>query len=159
MEAKFKFPNRERYLETLDSILPESYIQTRKHGANSTKYYPAAIKQSVADDIFHYWNVVDENYFFIDGQIACTVKLLYMPNYPNAEEHYCTGSAGAPLGEAGNSTEYKVPSTRMEAIANALQTLGNIFGRNLHRQIAKGVKLPTNYTIRKHGTAEPKQEK
>lgn len=159
METTFKFPNREEYLKTLDSVLPTSYIKTREHGNGKTNYIPAAIKEAVADDIFYYWNVVDENYLIVDGQVICTAKILYMPNYPGAEEHYCTGSAARHLGQAKNSLEYNIPGAKVEAISNALQTLGNIFGRNVDRAISKTEKLPTNYTIRKHGTAEPEQEK
>jgi hypothetical protein len=159
MQETYKFKNRSAYVEALDSVLPESYYKVRKHGSDSTTYIPAAIKESLADDLFHYWNVIDEDYQVVLGQVICTVKLCYMPNYPGADEHFCTGSAARPLGSAGNTLEYNVPGAKVEAISNALNTLGNIFGRNIGRKIAKNEYLANDFKIRKHAEqTESKQE-
>lgn len=171
MEDLYKFKNRGEYIKALDSILPESYIQTRKVASGTHKYYPAPIKEAVADDLFHYWNVIDESYTALYNEILCTVKIVYCPSYPGADELFCTGSASTPVqmdansdlsnfpnNKKKNALEYGVPNVQTEAISNALGRLGNIFGRNLNRKINKDTYLPDNFTIRKHNI-EPEQKK
>ena len=160
----YKFPNRLAYLKALDSCMPDDYIQIRDlGGGRKSRYLPAPIKEAIADEFFFYWNVIDEDYSIIANEILCTVKLVYMPNYPSADEMICTGSAATPIqmesyskvGEFPakkklNALEYNVPSVRTEAISNALGSLGNIFGRSLGRKFSKDRPVPNNFSIRKH---------
>jgi len=166
MEQKedYKFKNRAEYIAALDSIMPKEYEQTRDVGNGSThRYYPQAIKEAIADDLFHQWNVINEQYINIANEMLCTVKLLIIPNYPGAQEFMCTGSAATPIQmDSGakvtdfphkkkkNALEYNTPSVRSEAIGNALGTLGNIFGRNLNRKLNSKQNLSSEFTIRKH---------
>jgi hypothetical protein len=166
MEQKvnYKFKTREEYLAALDSVMPDTYIQTRDIGGGKKHIYlPQAIKEAIADDIFHFWNVQNENYTLIANELLCTVKLTFMPNYPEADEVYCTGTAAIPIQmDSGsnvmdfpekkkkNALEYNAPAVRTEAIGSALNTLGNIFGRNLGRKLNKDQTLANDFKIRKH---------
>lgn len=161
-EEKFKFPDREAYLKAMDSILPEDFEQQRKLGGGKVHiYYPVAIKEAVADDIFHCWNVVSEEYQLIANELIAKVKLIYTPGYNGAEEQFCTGSAAIPVQmDSGskvtdfpakkkiNALEYNMPAVRSEAIGVALTSLGNIFGRNLSRKVNKDQVLPKDFKIR-----------
>lgn len=167
MEDLYKFKNRAGYIKALDSILPDEYVQKRSVGSGTHKYYPAPIKESVADDIFHYWNVIDEKYTLLVNELVCTIKLAYQPSYPGADELFCTGSAATPVqmdsgstvssfpnSKKKNALEYNLPSVRTEAISTALGKLGNIFGRNLNRKLNKTQYLAPDFSIRKHGKVE-----
>lgn len=161
---KFKFKTREEYLTVLDSVLPDNYIVKRDIGGKSHKYIPIPIKQAMADNLFHQWNVIDENYNIMINELICTIKMQYTPGYTNAEICFCTGSASVPIQmDSGakmhdfpamkkkNALEYNLPGVRQEAIGNALETLGNIFGRSLNRKIGKFV-LEPNFKIRSFET-------
>jgi len=164
MKENYKFATRELYLKALDSVLPDQFVQERSTGSGSVhRYYPFAIKEAVADDLFQNWNVTDENYIVIANEIVCTVRLTYVPSYPDAPELMCTGSAATPIQmNSGakvtdfpqqkklNALEYNLPSVRSEAISCALGGLGNVFGRNLSRKLNQKQSLPSNFTIRKH---------
>lgn len=163
----YKYKTREEYLTVLDSILPDNYIVKRDIGSGKTHtYIPVAIKQAIADDIFHQWNIIDENYFNMINEIVCTVKIQYMPNYPGADFLFCTGSAAVPIqtdsgssisnfpnSKKKNALEYNIPGVRQEACGNALETLGNIFGRSLNRKIGK-LKLSADFKIRNFNKKE-----
>lgn len=164
-ELNYKFSTREAYLKALDSVMPDNYIQKRDLGGGKvSKYLPAPIKEAIADDFFIYWNVVDEKYQLIANELICTVKLVFLPSYPGSDELFCTGTAAVPVQmDAGakiidfpakkktNALEYNVPGVRTEAMSKALETLGNIFGRNISRKINKNTDLPNNFKIRNHG--------
>lgn len=169
----YNFKTREDYIRAIDKVLPDQYIQKRDIPGQPDPhlYYPIAIQEAVADQFFQEWNVADENYSVIANEIICTVKLTYTPAYPGAGERFCTGSAANPIqSDAGakphefpskkknNALQYNLPACREMAIGNALQSLGNIFGRNLSRRINSKTKLPSNFTIRKH-EQEAKDEK
>jgi hypothetical protein len=158
----YQFANRQEYIEALDSVMPEKYHRTRKLGNNrSTTYLPIPIQEAVADMMWHEWNVVDESYQVFINEIVCTVKIAYTPSYPGANEQFCTGSASKPIqmrsqskvedfpnAKQQNALEYNIPSAKKTAIGNALEGVGNIFGRNIGREI-DGQKLPTNFALRK----------
>jgi len=164
MEQKelFQFANRQEYIKALDSVMPEKYHRTRKLGGNrSTTYLPIPIQEAVADMMWHEWNVVDESYQIFINEIVCTIKIAYTPSYPQANEQFCTGSASKPIqmkkgsgidefpsAKQNNALEYNLPSVKKTAIGNALEGVGNIFGRNIGREI-DGQKLPSNFALRK----------
>ena len=164
MENKeiYRFENRQDYLNALDSVMPNDYIKERKlSGSNVHHYIPQEIKESIADDIFFSWHIVDENYILIANEVVCTIKLQYQPNYPGADEYFCTGSAATPVQMiAGskvtdfpakkhlNALEYNIPSVRSEAIGNSFNSLGNIFGRNLNRKdVTNDFKIRKNVAV------------
>ena len=163
MNETYKFSNRAEYIKSLDSILPPDFVQKRDVGSGTHAYYPQAIKESVADMIFQYWNVIDEKYMLLANELVCTVKIAFLPNYPESYEQICTGSAAIPVQMDAqskpsdfpakkklNALEYNLPAVRSEAMSNALGTLGNIFGRNLNRKLNQKQKLESNFTFRKH---------
>ena len=156
-----KFKNDEEYRDALDSVLPTDYVRSRDIPTGKYEYVPAPIKEALADMIFQYWNVIDEQYSLIVNELVCTVRLVYKPSYPGADELNCTGSAAIPVqmdrgsivskfpsGKKTNALEYNLPAVRIEAISNALGSLGNIFGRNLARKMGNA-KLPADFSIRK----------
>ena len=163
-KEQYEFPNRQEYIKALDSVLPDNYIMTRKLGGSRTaKYLPIPIQESMADKMFQEWNVIDEKYEILVNEVICTVKIAYTPAYPGANEQFCTGSGCIPIQmEKGssvkdfptkkiqNAMEYNVPSAKKRAIGNALEGLGNIFGRNIGRKLDKNTELPSNFKIRKH---------
>ena len=163
-EESYKFKNRQEYIKVLDSTMPDKYIQSRSLGASGVhKYLPQVIKEAIADDIFYSWNVIDENYTIITNELLCTVKIAYQPNYPDASEYICTGSAATPiqmesqskisdfpLKKKKNALEYNAPSVRTEAIGNAFNLLGNIFGRNLSRKLNSSHAVSPSFKMRKH---------
>jgi hypothetical protein len=167
MTEQYKFQNRAEYIKTLDSILPAEFEQKRDVGNSTHCYYPQAIKEAIADNMFHYWNVIDEKYQLLSNELVCTVKIAFMPGYQEADEQFCTGSAAVPVQMDAqskpsdfpakkklNALEYNLPAVRSEAMSNALGTLGNIFGRNLNRKLNQTQKLQSTFTFRKHGKTD-----
>lgn len=167
MEDQYRFKNRAEFIKAMDSVLPEEYIQKRDIGSKVHVYYPAAIKEAVADSFFQYWNIVDEKYTILVNEIVCTVKIAYMPAYPGADELFCTGSAATPIQMAKdsivsdfpakkklNALEYNLPSVLSEATSKALGRLGNIFGRNLDRKLNQTTSLSADFTLRQHEEKE-----
>ena len=156
MTEKYRFKNREAFIKALDSVLAEQFIQERDIGNNRKhRYYPVAIKDAIADNIFQYWNVIDEKYNILQGMLVCTVKLGYVPSYPSADEQFCTGSAAVLIQSTKNALEYQLPAVRSEASGCALGSLGNVFGRNLSRKLKKDIDIPDDFSLRKK---EEKQE-
>ena len=78
----------------------------------------------------------------------CTVKIVYTPDYPDANELFCTGTATVLLNSAKNNMEFQQPSTRSEAIGLAFKNLGNVFGRNLSRKLDKNNSVPDDFNFR-----------
>ena len=161
MEDVYVFKSRTEYFGALDSVLPDDYVQRRDTPSGVYRYVPAPVKEALADKFFQYWNVIDEDYTLIANELVCTVKLAYQPSFPGADELFCTGSAAVaiqmssgasvkdfPGAKKTNALEYNLPSSRIEAISNALGTLGNVFGRNLSRKFSKKQKLPADFTLR-----------
>ena len=146
-----RFESMQAYIEALNTPLPEKYKASRDLPTGKYSYYPIHVKEALADAMFHYWNVISENYSLIANEILCTVTLQYLPDYPDSFEQTCTGSAASPVQmdkeakimdfpakKKKNALEYNVPSVKSEAIANALGGLGNCFGRNVGRSVSEG---------------------
>ena len=165
----YNFSTRADYLKALDQTLPEKFVQKRNVASGVYKYYPQAIKEALADKMFHSWHVIEEKYFNIANELCCTVKICYTPDYPGAEEFFCTGSAAIPIqmdagskpeafpeGKKLNSCEYNMPAVRSEAISNALNLIGNIFGRMLSRKLNKNEYIAPNFKLRDYEVKEEK---
>ncbi len=148
---EYRFKDRKSYAEALDRFIMEDDVQERSLGDDKPKhrYLPIPLKDAIADYIFQYWNVIDEKYIPMDGFLVSTIKLVYVPDYPGADEIFCTGSAAVLLNKAKNNLEFQLPSVRSEAIGNAFGSLGNIFGRNLSRVLKKGINIPDEFSLRK----------
>lgn len=159
----YRFKSRNEYIKALDMVLPVDFEKTRDLPTGKHKYYPIEVQEALADDLFHEWNVTDEDYSVIANELLCTIRLTFTPSYPGAQERFCTGTASIPIQmdskalitdfpakKKPNALQYNAPAVREMAIGNALQSLGNIFGRNLAR------KTQSNFTIRIH--EEVKQE-
>lgn len=154
------FETMQDYIRALNTPLPEGYKKFREITTGKHFYYPAPIKEATADVMFHYWNVINENYSLLANELLCTVTIQYLPDYPGAFEQTCTGSAAVPVQmDSGsfvkdfpakkkkNALEYNVPSVKSEAIGNALNGLGNCFGRNVGRKISKNELMPEDFNM------------
>lgn len=168
MEQTYKFKNKEDYLKSLDSAMPEEWFKKRELGGGKTqKYLPIPYQEAIADMMFSEWSIIDENYQLLVNEIVCTVKIVFTPDYPEAQEQFTTGTASKPIQmdaeskvtdfpakKKANALEYNLPSVRKSAIGCALEGIGNIFGRNVGRKIDKVHELPANFTLRKHADKE-----
>lgn len=146
----FNFANKESWKEGLNKAPNDSWIKARTlGGGKSSKYIPIPIQQALADVFFDEFDVVEEHYFQIENEILCTLKISFLPSYPNAEHRYMSGTGAKPIaaksgslvhkfpqGKITNSLEYCAPNARVSAIGNALSTFANVFGRNLGRAVS-----------------------
>ena len=157
---KFRFKDRKEYQKALDSVIMVKNIQSRDIGNGKThRYLPIAIKDAIADYIFNYWNVIEEKYRILNGMLVCNIKMVFMPDYPEAVDLFCTGSAAVFIQSAKNALEYQLPAVRSEAIGNAFGSLGNIFGRNLSRKLNKTTAISDDFTIRKEKVTKKETDK
>lgn len=166
----FRFQDRQAYIDALDTPVKMDLVQTRKLGGNRThSYLPFPVQQAIADLMFQSWNVISEDYQTIANEIICTVKLSYIPAYPEADADVCSGSAAGPIQmksgakitefpekKITNALEYNLPSVRNTAIGNALESLGNVFGRNISRKLNGTTSLPADFSVRRRKDREEK---
>lgn len=162
MEEKkeyFRFLNVEAYKVKLNSAPQDGWIIQRDlGGGKQANYIPIEMKEALADMIFREWHVVEEKYFNLFNEIVCTVKINALPDYPGADYITFTGSASKPIqtdkgslvtefpkGKKANALEYCLPAVRSEAIGNALEVLGNLFGRNVGRAASNNFGLKIEY--------------
>lgn len=161
----YRYKDFESYKVALSTPPPPAILKERSLGGNkTTTYEPIEVKQSFADVFFREWNVVDEKYFNILNEIVCTTKINALPDYPGADFITFTGSASKPIqidagtktipafkpfefpkGKKANALEYCLPAVRSEAIGNAFETLGNIFGRSLGRSVSNDFGFNVSY--------------
>lgn len=148
--TEFTYSGIKPYKNAIARAPQKAWLKQRELGGgkNST-YIPLPILESLADKVFESWDVVDEKFEVIVNEVAFTVKIQYIPDYPGADIRFATGSGSAPIqcrkgseasefpkGKITNSLQYCLPAARAFAISNAMATIGNIFGRNLNRNIA-----------------------
>ena len=127
-------------------------------GGKSATYEPIEIKEALADRVFRSWEVCEEKYMNVLNEIVCTVKIIALPDYPGSDHMSFTGSASKPVqcdsgvkaeefpkGKKANALEYCLPAVRSEAIGNALETLGNLFGRNVARSVSNDFGFDLKY--------------
>lgn len=159
---KYKFASKEAYEQFLDQYAGDDYIAERDLGrGQKAKYMPVVFQESLADMAFSEWGPINEDYNVIMNEIICTVKLTYIPDYPGAQERFITGSASTaiqqdsgvaassfPQGKKKNALEYCLPKVRKQAISNALESIGNIFGRNVGRKTQLGI-IDPDFSFRK----------
>jgi hypothetical protein len=145
----YRYADVEEFKTVICAAPQEAWMKVRElGGGKSTSYEPIEIKEALADRVFRVWEVSDEKYMNVLNEIVCTVKITAVPDYPGAEHMLFTGSASKPVqcdkgavvhefpkGKKANALEYCLPAVRSEAIANALETLGNLFGRNVGRKV------------------------
>lgn len=155
--VNYKFTDKEGYQKFLNLAPMQEWVESRTLGGSKTSLFvPAHIAEGIADQIFLYWDLVDEKYSVVANEILCTVKIEYQPSYPGSDIRRCTGTAAKPIQMSSksdpalfpknkilNSLEYCAPSSQTAAIANAFKHLGNVFGRNLNRATVN------NFTVAK----------
>lgn len=145
----FNFPNKRAWQEALECAPKKLWIKERNLGGNRTSLYiPIPVQQALADIFFTQFDVVDAKFQVIVNEIICTVKIHILPSYPNSEFRTISGTGAKPIqcksasipmlfpkGKITNALEYCAPAARTVAISNALNTFGNVFGRNIGRAI------------------------
>ena len=150
IERRHFFKSFEKWKEALNKAPKNSWVKSRTLGGgkNST-YIPIPIQQALADIFFDEFDVYDEKYTQIENEILCTVKISVLPSFPDSEHRVISGTGAKPIaarsgskpenfpkGKIPNSLEYCAPNARISAISNALETFGNIFGRNIGRAVS-----------------------
>lgn len=152
---KHNFKDRAEWQEAINKAPNSKWIKSRNlGGGKSSSYIPIPIQQALADIFFDEFDVFDESYQQITNEVLCTVKISVLPSYPNAEHRVISGTGAKPIaarsgskvekfpvGKIPNSLEYCAPNARISAISNALETFGNIFGRNLGRAVSTGYNM------------------
>lgn len=155
----YRYKDVEEFKKVLSGSPNEKWMKDRAiGGGKSARYEPIEIKEALADRVFRTWEVSDEKYMNVLNEIVCTVKIVAMPDYPDAEHMSFTGSASKPVqcdsgvkahefpkGKKANALEYCLPAVRSEAIGNALETLGNLFGRNVARRVSNDFGFDLSY--------------
>lgn len=146
---EYRFKNRQAWFEALNKAPSKKWILERTlGGGRKSKYVPIPVQQALADIFFLEFDVIDAKFQVIENEILCTVKIKLIPNYPNSEGRIISGTGAKPIqcasgskvhdfpiGKITNSLEYCAPAARTVAISNALNTFGNVFGRNIVRAL------------------------
>ena len=129
------FADFKEYKDYLDQGPNDDWIQERSLGTGKPVhlFLPLFIIQGQADFIFREWHVIEEKPLSISNGVACTVKIMALPDYPSAEHITFTGTAAIMFKSANNAVEFDLPNARERAVGKAFSTLGNVFGRNLNR--------------------------
>ena len=155
----YRYKDIEEYKLALTANPSASWLKERGlGGGKSAAYEPIEVKQALADRIFRNWEVCEEKYMNVLNEIVCTVKITALPDYPGGDHILFTGSASKPVqcdsgskvdqfpkGKKANALEYCLPAVRSEAIGNALETLGNLFGRNVARSVSNDFGFSVKY--------------
>lgn len=148
-KLKHNFKDRESWQTALNKAPNPSLIKKRSLGGGKTStYLPIEYQQALQDVFFDEFDVIDEKYQVVLNELITVVKCHGLPSYPNAEPRIFTGSSSTaiqcdsgakahlfPKGKKTNALEYNLPKGRTTAISKALETIGNIFGRNLGRAV------------------------
>lgn len=154
----FRYKDIEQFKKVLSKGPEEGWIKSRNISGKDYKYIPISVKQALADRVFREWYVVDEKYLMVLNEIVCTIKIMALPDYPGADFVTFTGSASKaiqtdkgskvhefPMGKKSNALEYCLPGVRSEAIGSAFESMGNIFGRNLSRDVTNNFAFDLSY--------------
>lgn len=145
----YNFVSFDEWRKALNKAPSNKWIKERNIGGNKkSKYIPLFLQQALADRIFREFDVIDQNYLIVANEIICSVKISYLPDFPDSEHRFMTGvsakpiqqdsgisASSFPMGKKSNALEYNTPAGRSAAISNALTNFANIFGRNLNRDI------------------------
>ena len=169
----FNFKDKESWRTAINAEPNSSWIKERGIGrGKKVPYVPIEVKQSLQDVFFDEFDVVDAKFEVIVNEIICTVKISALPSYPNSEYRNISGSASKPiqcssgsspnkfpLGKITNSLEYNLPAVRSSAISNALETIGNVFGRNVARSVSNGYNMVEKMNKSKKKSKSKKKKK
>ncbi len=161
---------RKEYRQQIDAAPAKSAVLNRNldaSGKKTHKYVPIHYQEGMADYLFEYWDIIDTKVTFVersDKVMTCTVivTISYMPKYEGASERVTTGIASGFFASQKNSSEYGVPKIENQAIGNALQKIGNIFGRNIGRKVnvkGKVYEVPSDWSIRQQAEKEVESQK
>jgi hypothetical protein len=164
-ENVYKFTDRQNWFEALQESPDPSWLKERSlGGAKKHKYIPLPIQEALADLFFREFDVVAIETKVVVNEILLTVKIQFLPNYPDSDHRYMVGIASKPIqqssgsfasqfpdGKISNSLEYNAPAVRSAAISNALTSFANVFGRNLGREVKNDFSFS-----KKKKTEEPK---
>lgn len=145
----FNFASEDAWRKALKAAPSTKWILTRSlGGSKKSSYIPLFVQQALADKFFREFDVIDEKYTMVANEILCTVKIQFLPDFPDSEHRFMTGVASKPiqqdsgtspasfpLGKKTNALEYNAPASRSAAVSNALNNFANIFGRNLNRDV------------------------
>lgn len=154
----FQYKDRESWIQAIQKEPHPSWVKERDlGGGKKSKFVPLGIQQALADKIFRECDIIKEDYQVVINEVICTVTIQILPDYPYSEYRKITGTAAKPIqtdsgstaskfpiGKKTNALEYNAPSARAAAIANALTTFGNIFGRNLNRDLSSNFSFIRN---------------
>lgn len=149
-KIKYRFKDHEDYMIRLAGEPQEDNVKERSLGGSNVHcYLPIEVVEITADYVFREWHVIDEDFSNVLNELVCTVKIEATPDYPDAMPIRFTGSASKaipadkgskaeefPLGKKTNALQYCLPAVRSDAIGCALESLGNVFGRNVSRKNA-----------------------
>lgn len=149
IETYFNFKSFDDWRKALNKAPAEKWLRARKLGGDKkSTYVPLFVQQALADTFFREFDVINEEYQVVANEIICTVKITFLPDYPDSEHRFMTGVAAKPIqqdkdmsassfpvGKKVNALEYNTPATRSAAVSNALTNFANIFGRNLNRDV------------------------
>lgn len=155
----YRYKDIESFKKSLAAQPDAKWFKSRNLGGGKTAtYIPISVKEALADRLFRSWEVADEKFMNVLNEIVCTVKIIAVPDFPGAEHMSFTGSASKPVqcdsgavvhefpkGKKANALEYCLPAVRSEAIGNAFETLGNIFGRNVARDVSNDFGFDLSY--------------
>ena len=172
VELKHNFPSREAWQKALNKAPNQNLLKTRSLGRGKNKpYLPIERQQALQDVFFDEFDVIDENYTVVLNELCCVVKCQGLPSYPNADYRVFTGGGAKPIqcvkgstaesfpkGKIMNALEYNMPAARATAISKALETVGNIFGRNLGRAITAGYNM-SDRVVESRGKSTKKKTK
>ena len=172
-ELKHNFKNREDWQRAINAAPSAGLIKERSLGGNKkSTYLPIEYQQALQDVFFDEFDVIDEKYQVVFNEIICTVKCQGLPSYPNADHRIFTGSGAKPIqcdsgaivekfprGKKTNALEYNLPAARTTALSKALETIGNIFGRNLGRAVSADYNMSDRIKDKKTETPKKKKSK
>ena len=151
----YQFKSFDEWRAALNKAPNDKWVKERGlSGSKKSKYIPLFIQQALADVFFREFDVIDEKYIVVANEIICTIKISFLADYPDSEHRFMTGVAakpiqqdagvsasGFPIGKKTNALEYNTPAARSASVSNALTNFGNVFGRNLNREVRN------NYSI------------
>lgn len=168
--TEFNFKDKRSWQSALNKAPNSKLLKTRRLGGNKTHtYLPIEFQQALQDVFFDEFDVIDERYFVIENELVCTLKCKGLPSYPFADYRIFTGSAACPIqtksgsdvakfpkGKITNALEYNLPKARTASISKTLETIGNIFGRNLGRAVESNYNMTERIKKKKNAKSKGK---
>lgn len=167
--SHFQFTDFDSWRKALNKAPNSKWILERSIGGNKkSKYIPLFVQQALADVFFREFDIVNHDIMVVANEIIVSVKIHFLPDYPDAQHRTMTGVAAKPIqqdsqtspssfptGKKTNACEYNVPASKSAAISNALTSFANVFGKNLNRDVRNDYSL----TEKKEKQNEKQDEK